>query len=86
MVSQICEDCRYKKYDELHDMWYCEVLLKPLDRIHRDHCKYKKPHPITGHPCFGCEHAIYSEEGFIDACDMPENGCPRGIKVIENGY
>jgi len=39
---------------------------------------------IMEQPCFGCEYAIYSEEGFIDACDLPsDKECPRGYKFKE---
>jgi len=44
----------------------------------------KEKWKVTFHPCFGCRYAVYSEEGFIDACALPSGRkCPRGYKFKE---
>ena len=68
---------------------------KTRRRVHRELDKFRdelieiaknatvKPetHKLSDHPCLGCPYAVYSEEGFIDACDLPPGrSCPRGYR------
>ena len=56
-------------------------LLEAITTIKRLEASEKRWR-ITDHPCYGCEYAIYSEEGFIDACDRdPDEPCPRGYPL-----
>lgn len=64
--------------------WTVKKHPEVVRRLLKDKKVGQKLWRITDHPCYGCDYAIYSEEGFIDACDRdPDEPCPRGYAFKE---